>query len=282
MRKTIFLDRITTFLIVILAFVVFLVLVVALVMSFGWDYISKDWSIFQLEPCLFPTVVTSSGVLIAILSFTRERKKQELESKRHMSGVFLERVKDGFNTTIQLLSDQNNDRVTWIRAARTLLKSLELKKQITSEEDKLEYELEEERTRNELYKVVSLVDEETGERRPLPPQFFYGIDNWRTCKSLDEAAKQASFKIKAYILTIDEVPLWSQNTALSAESVIAIFDFVKFSATYKDKDPLRTVSLEGRDNWQDCFQEEAEGACRYVAHTIEKYALDGRLYDRPK
>ena len=38
---------------------------------------------------------------------------------------------------------------------------------------------------------------------PLPPQFFYGIADWRTCKTLDEAAIQASQKITAYAITID-------------------------------------------------------------------------------
>src|SRR5690606_25934553 len=101
--------------------------------------------------------------------------------------VLLEQANEGFKTAIELLSDQNNSRSTWVRAARTLLQAKQLGHQIISEEYKIAYRLREERARNDLYKILTLPDAKTNGRQPLPPQFFYGIDDWKTCATLDEA-----------------------------------------------------------------------------------------------
>lgn len=269
-------QKLLTTLIVILALVVLSVLVAALFGSHTLVFDpSSNLSISQ-RLSLLPAIAFSAGVLVAILTFARERKKQELERQRHMSEVFLERVKDGFKAVIDLLSDQNNNRVSWVRAARTLLKSVELKSQISSEEYKVAYELEEERARNELYTILSLLDKKTSERVPLPPQFFYGIDDWRTCNSLDVAAIKASSKIVASSITIDEVPPQAHLRPLSTNSVIAIFDFVEYPKTYND--PLKLVD-DWDDNWDTLFGID-QGARRYVAHTKKKVAIDGKLYDR--
>lgn len=269
-------QKLLTTLIVILALAVLSVLVAALVGSYTLVFDPPSNLDISQRLSLLPAITISAGVLVAILTFARERKKQELERQRHMSEVFLERVKDGFKSVIDLLSDQNNNRVTWVRAARTLLKSVELKSKISSEEYKVAYELEEERARNELYTILSLVDQKTGERIPLPPQFFYGIADWRTCKSLDEAAVKASSNSVAYTVTIDEVPPQAHLKPLSQKSVIAIFDFVEYPKAYND--PLKSVS-DWNDNW-DTFHGIDQGARRYVAHTKEKLAVGGKLHNR--
>jgi len=271
-------QKLLTTLIVILALTVLSVLIAALFGSYTLVFAPpSDLNISQ-RLGLLPAITISAGVLVAILTFARERKKQELERQKHMSEVFLERVKDGFKAVIDLLSDQNNNRVTWVRAARTLLKSVELKAQISSGEYKVAYELEEERARNELYTILSLVDKKTGERVPLPPQFFYGIDDWRSCTSLDDAAIKASSSTVAYSVTIDEVPPQAHLRTLSPQSVIAIFDFVEYPKTYND--PLKSVG-DWDDNW-DTSHGIDQGARRYVAHTKQKYAVGGKLHDREK
>ncbi len=269
-------QKLLTTLIVILALAVLSVLVAALFGSYILVFDTSGGLDISQRLSLLPAITISAGVLVAILTFERERKKQELEHQRHMSEVLLERVKDGFKTVIDLLSDQNNDRATWVRAARTLLKSVELKAKITSEEYKVAYELEEERARNDLYVILSLVDQKTGERTPLPPQFFYGIDDWRMCNSLDNAAVKASSSAVAYTVTIDGVPPQTHIRSLSEKSVIAIFDFVEYPETYND--PLKSVS-DWDNNW-DTSHGIDQGARRYVAHTKEKIAVGGKLYDR--
>ena len=265
-------QKLLTTLIVILALAVLSALVAALFGTFTLVFETPSDLDISKRLSLLPAITISAGVLVAILTFARERKKQELERQRHMSEVFLDRVKDGFKTVIDLLSDQNNNRVTWVRAARTLLKSVELKTKISSEEYKVAYELEEERARNELYTILSLVDQKTGERVPLPPQFFYGIDDWRTCKSLDDAAIKASSSAVVYTVTIDEVPPQAHLRPLSQKSIIAIFDFIEYPKTYND--PLKSIS-DWDDNW-DTSHGIDQGARRYVAHTKKKLAVGGK------
>lgn len=265
-------------LIVILALTVFSALIVAI---FGTCLMifdaPKDTNVFQ-RLNLLPAIVISAGVLIAILTFNRERKKQDIERQRQMSEVFLDIVKSGFNTVINLLSDQNNNRAAWVRAARTLLKSVDLKSQITSEEYRMAYEVEEERARNELYTILSLRDEKTGGRVALPPAFFYGIEDWRTCKSLAEAAKMASSSTVVYKMTIDEVPPQPKLKPLAVQSVIAIFNFVEYPKSYND--PLKRVE-EWDDNWERSYGID-QGARRYVAHTKQYLAIGGKLHERQK
>jgi hypothetical protein len=271
-------QKLLTTLIVILALAVLSVLVAALFGSYTLIFDPSNNLNISQRLSLLPSIVISAGVLVAILTFARERKKQALERQRHMSEVFLERVKDGFKTVIDLLSDQNNNRATWVRAARTLLKSVELKAQISSEEYKIAYELEEERARNDLYTILSLVDKKSGARVPLPPQFFYGIDDWRTCHSLDDAAIKASSSAVVYSMTIDEVPPQAFLKPLSPKSVIAIFDFVEYPKTYND--PLKSVG-DWDDNWEASHGID-QGARRYVAHTKQKVAVGGKLHDNEK
>lgn len=262
-------------LIAILTFTVLAVLVVAIFGTYSMISNTKeDTNIFQ-QLNLLPSIVISAGVLVAIFAFFRERKKLEIERQRHMSEVFLNRVNDGFNIVIKLLSDQNNNRTIWVRAARTLLKSLDLKNRITSEEYKVAYELDEERARNELYTILSLEDEDKGVRVSLPPQFFYGIEDWRTCKYLKDAAIKASSKAVISTITIDKVRRQPSNKPLAIQSVTAIFEFIEYPETYED--PLRLV-----EKWDDNFTESFgidQGARQYVAHKRQYIAIGGELHE---
>lgn len=226
---------------------------------------------------LLPGIAVSAGVLIAALTFIRERAKTETERQRHVSEVLLGQASEGFKTVIELLSDLNNSRVTWLRAARTLLRAQKLGRQITSEEYKVAYRLQEERARNDLYKILTLPDEKTKGRQPLPPQFFYGIDDWRTCSTLDDAAILASDSAVAYSVTINSVPPRPNLRPLASRSVVAIFEFIEYPKDYDD--PLDEV-VDWDENWDRSLDVD-QGARRYVAHTKLKMAVGGKLFDKP-
>mgnify|MGYP001031846022 CR=1 FL=1 len=269
-------QKLITIFIILLSLIVFGVLCGALFVTYCQIRTSSSSAEFIGSFSLLPAIAISAGVLVAIFTFARERGKQKAERERHVSEVILSQAKDGFETVINLLTDQNNNRVTWVRAARTLLKSANLKSKITTEEYILAYDLEEERVRNELYTILSVRDDVTGERTPLPPQFFYGIDDWKTCKSLDDAAIKSNSGAVAYSVTLDEVPPQPFLKPLSVNSVIAIFDFMEYPKTYQE--PLGEVT--GWDeNWGDSHGIE-QGARRYVEHTKQKYAVAGKLHER--
>lgn len=139
------------------------------------------------------------------------------------------------------------------------------------------YNLEVERTSGDLYKILTLVDE-SGARSPLPGQFFYGIDDWKTCETLAEAAIKASAPIVVERLTIDRVPKRSSTKEISPKAVIAIYEFLKYPKDYND--PLDLVGEWG-ENWEDHLLDD-QGARRYVSHKKQYFVVDGRLHEIKK
>lgn len=256
------------------AFAVFCFSIYGQYLLFATDQGFNDPARFSL----LPGIAVGAGVLIAALAFVREHRKTSAERARHASEVFLARATDGFRTVIELLADQNNDRMLWIRASRTLLQALRLKEEITSKEYQLAYKLEEERARNDLYIALTSRDEKTGARRPLPPQFFYGIEDWSTTKTLDDAALKAAPDVKAYSVTIDSIPPQQSLRPLAVQSVVAIYEFLKYPEDYDD--PLDDVK-EWDEDW-DRSHDIDQGARRYVAHTKQKFAIGGKLHEKPK
>jgi hypothetical protein len=225
---------------------------------------------------LLPGIAVSAGVLIAALSFLREKAKSDIERRRHVSEVLLAQASAGLKTVVDLLSDQNNNRMTWIRAARTLLQAQSLGRRIDAEEYAVAYKLEEERTRNELYKVLTITDPKTGARQSLPPQFFYGIDDWRSVSKLDDAAIKADHKSEAYKIEIDTVPPASGLRPLADRAVIAIYAFVEYPKDYDD--PLTDVAMWD-ENWDQSLGID-QGARRYVAHKKMKSVVAGKIIDK--
>jgi len=221
--------------------------------------------------------VVSSAALVALLTYRREKKRigRELEERR--SRFFLGQASAGLEEVYNLLKDQNNDRLIWLRAARVLLHSINLSKQISATDFKEAYRLVEEKIRHKLYLALSIYDGETKERKALPPQFFYGLIDWQIERSLDEAAKLASQKIKAQNVTIDKVLHRSATLPLSKASVVAIYDFLDYPKEYKD--PLQSVPV-----WSDHWDSGPniglgmdQGARRFVYHKLH-HAIDGKLY----
>ncbi|MEE4299376.1 MAG: hypothetical protein V2J24_08040 [Pseudomonadales bacterium] len=227
---------------------------------------------------LVPAIAISAGVLIAILTFARDRTKIAEERTRATSEIMLQRASAAFDTTIQLLRDKNNNRVIWVRAARLLRRAVELGDLIHDSDYAQAYQLESERARHELYDALSIEDPETGGRKALPPQFFYGIDDWDSEKSLDQAAKKASAEVEAYGVSIDENPPEPKLGQLAPRSVVAIYDFLEYPNDYDD--PLDRVAVwDG--NYESARGIDA-GAKRYVAHDLEHFAIGGKLHKRTK
>lgn len=263
-----------TIVIIVLTVIAFGVLGVAV---FGQYYLLTTEDAIRSERfSLLPGIAVSTGVLIAALSFLREKEKADAERRRHVSEVSLAQASAGFKTVIELLSDQNNNRETWIRAARTLLQAKKLALQIDSQEYKVACQLEEEHTRNDLYKILTVIDPRTNTRQPLPPQFFYGIEDWHSCPTLDEAAIRSANKIQAHWITIDFVPPTPSSRQLAPKSVQAIFTFVEYPKDYDD--PLKNV-VDWDENWDQSLDID-QGARRYVAHSKLKVVINGKIQNR--
>ena len=227
---------------------------------------------------LLPGISISCGGVIAILAFNKDRHHQKNDRVRKSDEIYLNIARDSFDEVFVLLKDKNNDRVTWIRASRLLLQALALKNKIGTKDIIEAFEVSEERLRAELYHTFSTINKEGKELGGLPPQFFYGIKDWETEKDLDVAAKKASAKPTVGLLSINENIPFSVQTDLAVNSVIAIFDFLKFPASYVD--PLSQVK-----DWDLGYSPSFgvdQGAKRYFTHKETHRVVGGKLLTRDK
>ncbi len=221
-----------------------------------------------------PALVVSAAALIAILAYRRERDRAVLENQRSRSEFFFRQASHGLDEVFDLLRDRNNDRIIWVRAARSLLQAKKLANDIELEEYQRTYRLYELRIRNELYLALTIYDQSSGRRHAVPPQFFYGVSDWTSGKTLDEVAIETSNPIEPCSLVLDEVPPEPHSKPLSERSIVAIFDFLDYPEDYEN--PLDDVRVWSED-WADVHGARS-GAARYIAHRQTKYA--GKTYDR--
>lgn len=230
----------------------------------------------QAKMTSLPAIAISSGVLIASITYLRDKSSQAATHQRKSDELYLNIARESFNEVYGLLKDKNNDRIVWVRASRLLLKTLAIKSKIKTPDIIEAFKLAEERLRNELYRSLSVKSDVYSSRQPLPPQFFYGIADWETEASLDEAAKKSSSIIEAHRVVIDKNLPEPELAPLSEKTVIAIFDFMEFPNDYDD--PLPNVE-EWSDNWERSHGVE-QGAKRYIAHKNSHYTVNGELHKK--
>tara|TARA_R100001377_G_scaffold84244_1_gene67354 strand:- start:13 stop:780 length:768 start_codon:yes stop_codon:yes gene_type:complete len=190
---------------------------------------------------LLPGISIACGALIAVMAFNRDKAYQAAESIRKTDEIYLSLARESFQEVVNLLMDRNNDRMIWVRASRLLLQTMDLKTKIKTEDIIKAFELAEESTRIELYIVLTIQPEDGGRREALPPQFYYGIEDWETEESLDEAAKKGGSRSAGGAVTIDRNVPEPSSKLLSKQSVVAIYDFLKFPESYDD--PLPKVNV---------------------------------------
>ena len=225
---------------------------------------------------VLPAIAISSGVLIASITYLRDKTSQASDSQRKSDEIYLNLARDSFDEVYDLLKDKNNDRIIWVRASRLLLQTLALKNDIKTPDILKAFALAEERLRGELYRTLSIKTSDHSSQQPLPPQFFYGIEDWETETSIDEAAIKSKSKIEAHRVVIDKNLPESDFRPLSQKTIIAIYNFLEFPENYDD---LLPKVEDWTDNWQDSHGTD-QGAKRYVAHHKEHYVVNGKLHKR--
>lgn len=252
--------------------VMIVVLIVAVIRDATLGYelaVSKD---------LMAPTVAATGVVIAVMAFIRDRSKIARDRADARSKIMYEQCKQGLESVLHLLQDGNNDRIIWIRAARTLLSVKELSRAISSDDYRLAYELAEDDHRARLYEILSYRRENEPERHALPPAFFFGLKNWRDEKaSLDDLAIKTSGSV--FVHAVSESSNVPERVALNLDchSVKVIMGFLDYRVDYIDL--LDKIDWENLDGWTDS-RGPKQGAYRYLNHKKRKTALNGKLFDR--
>ena len=274
-------------LIIILTVVIFLIAILLAVITipsvfelFNYKFGSSEFYLFLVSNRLkfLPSFVVCIAVFTCLLTYLREKAKLHREKIEEQSKVFLQLAKDGLEGAYEMLKDQNNNRITWIRASRDILHALSLTKEIKTPQYIEAYRLFEENIRHKLYLALTVTDTKTGGRKALPPQFFYGVSDWQIEKTLDEVAKATSSKIVVGTVSIDHIRKEPNLKPLSEKSVVTIFDFLEYPANYDD--PLKKVKVWG-DDWEHSYG-VSQGARRFVTHVTSYHAINGKLIPRNK
>jgi hypothetical protein len=256
----------------------FLILIAFAVLTTAVAHIAGFPLVSDKHLQLLPAVAISSGVLIASLSYLKDKRKHDLEVSLKRDEVNLQMSKEGFSEVYDLLSDLNNSRVVWIRAARVLLNTIEIGKTIDNNLYQTAFSLTKEELRVKLYRLLHVEPHEESDTdlESLPPQFFYGVENWRNRDLLiDDAAILSKSKIRAYSVTLNKVTPEPKNSQLDNRSVVAIYEFV----AEQDKDfidPLSKIE-EWTGDSHDKFGIQ-QGPARYIEHKSRNHVVDGKIY----
>lgn len=165
--------------------------------------------------------VTTAGTFAALFGVFLNELSKITDKQKQRSKFFLEQSLAGFENTINLLNDRNNDRIKWISAARILQQSLELAKRITENEHKSILEIQMDQYRHQLWEILNPYNER------ITPAFFYGVND--SSLDIQEAAKQSSLP------TVGEPQdRLSSVQSLSEKSLFVIWSFMKFPENYAD------------------------------------------------
>lgn len=241
-----------------------------------YDFGSLEFNCFLTSDKLkfLPSFVVSIAVFTALLTYLSEKTKLHNEKEENRSNFFLEQAKEGLEAAYDMLKDQNNNRIAWVQASRNILHALNLSKEIKSTQYQVAYQLFEEKIRHNLYLALTIADKKTGARQPLPPQFFYGVADWDSGKSLDDVAKETSTKFVVSDVNINNIPEDPHLTPLPIASIVAVYNFLEYPKDYAD--PLKNVIAWDND-WEDS-EGVGQGAKRFVSHKSNCSAIDGKLH----
>ncbi|MBD2156010.1 hypothetical protein [Leptolyngbya sp. FACHB-16] len=195
-----------------------------------------------------------SGVFLGEASKAADKQAQN-------SKFLLEQSLLGIKYAIDLLSDRNNDRMTWISAARTLQNSLEIACGITEPEHKQIFEIEADRYRHQLWDILNPNDEE------ITAAFFYGAEDPKS--DVDTAAKSSSLRRVG-----ERFNMLSSVHALSEESLFVIWNFMSFPNNYED--PLKGIFSPEQIIKIDLHHQPLHD---YLRHKRRYYSVAGELHD---
>lgn len=232
-----------------------------LLRTLGFIFFSAAISTFILYILGQLDTVTPAATFAAFFGIFLNEATKLADKQKQISKFFLEQSVSGFQHTVKLLRDRNNNRVKWISAARILQQSLELSKNITEKEHKSILRIETDRYRHQLWEILNPDDEH------ITAAFFYGVNDINL--SIDEAAKQSSLPKAG-----EPHSRLSSVHNLSEKSLFVIYNFMKFPENYAD--PLsETFSKEQTEE----LRLQHRPLYDYLEHKRTYQSINGKLHN---
>jgi hypothetical protein len=206
-------------------------------------------------------IIAGVTVTIALIGFFWQINAYLMQAQYDKSAFRLTSALDAYNEAYKLLHD-NNDRVVWIAAARTLERGTSIASGITEEVHKDVLQAKLDQYRLQFGNILGYNNPE------VTASFFYGAPN--DIVNIDEAAKHSS----------DDYNGRPQLKNLAEESLKIIWDFAQFPDGYND--PIPHGKRFSDKEVKNIFNRlPYPGLIEYLKHTRKFISVKGRLSARP-
>jgi len=205
-------------------------------------------------------IATAFILIVAVVTFIWQIISRKQEKKYTNSSFALKSALVSFEEAVKLLSDGNNDRLTWITAARILRRAENISTKVTEDIHLDVLEVQKDLYRRIFGEILGLnnLDKKAA--------FFYGSKNLNADD--DEAAKESTRGVntscgeRGVLKNIPESVLW------------VLWEFAQFPTSYED--PIK----EGFPN--DIIENSSvrfmwPGLHDYLAHTRKYKSVIGEL-----
>jgi hypothetical protein len=182
-----------------------------------------------LPVAIAASVAVPAGLLLTFggLLLAKAREAAEAEEKRRF--FYLESCTQAYEAARELLANGNNDRATWIAAARALKHAKKLSESISADSHLRVLELKQLQYRGFFALIL----------RSHPAPFFYGVHD--ESMALDDAAAASSAsQVRAGLLST------SVQRELSDGSLFAVWEAAQWPHDYKD--PLDEGGFSPKDD----------------------------------
>lgn len=207
-------------------------------------------------------VATALALLVAAGAFVWQIRAHLKEKAYTKSKFALESALGSYEQAIELLSDGNNNRITWITAARIVERANQLSANVTEQVHKYLLEVQLERYRRQMAEIFGLDDPAKG------AWFFYGSRN--PGADIDTAAKESTREIET------DYGKRPQLNYLSESSLATLYKLAGYPPNYED--PLKKESLEGKTGIE--MRASFPGLFHYLTHRTEHETINGVLVKR--
>lgn len=218
---------------------------------------SVDWQ-------LIANISTTIAVLIAIGVFIWQINANIGEKKYAKSRFALQSALESYEQAIELLTDNNNDRVTWITAARIIERANRISNNITEEVHVDVFEIQHEKYRRQAAEILGYENPNKG------AWFFYGSSNFTS--DVAEAAKEATRSVNHLGKTRPRMKY------LSEDSLSTVYNLASYPGNYED--PLVKDTFVGKKGIEMLIS--FPGLYEYIEHRNAYVTVAGKLIKRDK
>jgi len=216
-----------------------------------------DWQIVA-------NVATALALFVAAGAFVWQIISHRQEKAYTKSHFALQSALESYDLAIELLSDDNNDRVTWVTASRIVERANQISTNVTEQVhvDVLEVQLE--RYRRQAVSILGHDDPSKS------GSFFYGGDS--SAENISAAAENSTRPIHLPGLSK------GQLRYLAESSLATIYALASYPSNYED--PLKSESLDPQVNVE--MRTSFPGLYEYLLHRKEYESIGGKLVKREK